>query len=606
MSERHSRKLWSIRRIISYCRWLILWPWNAVLDQCGFVGDAVAERSAKLEKASSTGRVPQIPTASSFGPIRKLARFVSVVVCLPFSVLRYLVQLVNKGLKRRAFGVIGAIVSFPFRELFYLVGLIRDDLDGRRSYRIYLRSVPALAAGVMAIAAVVGTYAVRIRSDEVAYYQGHAERALEARELPKAQLCFGRLLDADGANPAWSYGLALAAEASGEDARCRIMMDRLAPASRAGYGPAHGWQARRLLANEPIVVSDVYRAQAQLLRALKDDPENLDLNLLLAKVLLNTNQARDAERILAPIIARRPEFRLLLAQLYAARGAKKEARAAARVARDYFAGRVSANPHDAQNRLRWAESFALLDDYAAAANAIEQGLSLDDSPALHTALAEVYVAWSDARLDGPGRTAAERVGLIDRALAENPWNISAVRKLLLLAKGPDAEAKPALALLAKLENADGMPAQMHFMFGTDYWNAGKSEQARRHFEAAYQLEPTAAANANNFAWALAHSEPLDLAGALKIINAALKSTPGQLNLLDTRGRILAKMDRWQDARLDFEQLAKTRSNDPAIHRTLAECYARLGMNAMAEVYGGQPASDPALPQLGSESGQTPN
>jgi Flp pilus assembly protein TadD len=110
---------------------------------------------------------------------------------------------------------------------------------------------------------------------------------------------------------------------------------------------------------------------------------------------------------------------------------------------------------------------------------------------------------------------------------------------------------------------------------------GQAEEARRHCEQAYKLAPHLAGSANNLAWMLAHADPPDLPQALTLVNGALERVPGNASFLDTRGHVLAKMGRWQEALADLELVLRERPDNPALHRILAECYRHLGQQEMA-------------------------
>src|SRR5438445_652901 len=76
--------------------------------------------------------------------------------------------------------------------------------------------------------------------------------------------------------------------------------------------------------------------------------------------------------------------------------------------------------------------------------------------------------------------------------------------------------------------------------------------ARTHLEQAFRLAPQEGLVANNLAWLLAQPPSPDLPRALALIDSVLARWPDQPNYLETRGQILVKLQRWNEALADLE------------------------------------------------------
>src|SRR5262249_58618903 len=124
---------------------------------------------------------------------------------------------------------------------------------------------------------------------------------------------------------------------------------------------------------------------------------------------------------------------------------------------------------------------------------------------------------------------------------------------------------------------------------------GQPAEARVDLEQAFKLAPDLPAVANNLAWLLANDSRPDLPRALELVNVALKHSPKELNFRDTRGRILAKLGRWQEALEDLEAALPGSPNNPGLHRALADAYEHLGDPAMAAKHRGL-AEEKATPK----------
>ncbi len=174
----------------------------------------------------------------------------------------------------------------------------------------------------------------------------------------------------------------------------------------------------------------------------------------------------------------------------------------------------------------------------------------------------------------------------------------------------------ARALIHTLLAEGKSPASLHLILGVDAWQSGRAAEALAHWEQSYQLSPHMAVVANNLAWALAHPQPLDLRGAiatfsaigplpaqtavaaglggpllrtpgpdlpraLGIADSVVKRFPTNVRFRDTRGHILLKMGRWQEAVADLVVALPEVPNKRETHRALAEGHRQLGMNALA-------------------------
>ena len=97
-----------------------------------------------------------------------------------------------------------------------------------------------------------------------------------------------------------------------------------------------------------------------------------------------------------------------------------------------------------------------------------------------------------------------------------------------------------------------------------------------------RLAPESPIVLNNLAWSLAFGGKPELDRALKLIDAALAKGPGDPRIRDTRGRILAKQQRWSDAIVDLEACAKSQDGVADFHSVIAEVYEHLNLAELAE------------------------
>lgn len=123
---------------------------------------------------------------------------------------------------------------------------------------------------------------------------------------------------------------------------------------------------------------------------------------------------------------------------------------------------------------------------------------------------------------------------------------------------------------------------MHLLVGSSLVADGRWNDARRHLEQAYRLNSRLPSLLNQLAWALAHGEHTDLDRALRLAEIAVRLANGHPEMRATRGRILAALERWQEALTDLEAVLLSGVEQAELHATLARVYLALGDPEMAE------------------------
>ena len=99
-----------------------------------------------------------------------------------------------------------------------------------------------------------------------------------------------------------------------------------------------------------------------------------------------------------------------------------------------------------------------------------------------------------------------------------------------------------------------------------------------------QHEPNVPTILNNLAIAIAEMKEGDLEKALSLIDIALTKLPKHAYFLETRGQILVKLKRWQEAISDLEVALEAKELRPAIYPSLAIAYAKIGAIDLTRVY----------------------
>ena len=230
-------------------------------------------------------------------------------------------------------------------------------------------------------------------------------------------------------------------------------------------------------------------------------------------------------------------------------------------------------------RLAFAAWMAELDE---AEKILQDGLATSDDASLHQSLTQVYLAMAD-RVDandlrelGEASGAAGQGAASDAGRSRGGQSAGDVRALFGTAGacGASSTAGPS-----------GSRAVARNRAPVGGGNGGRRRPLGTgglHLEQAYRLDSRLPALLNHLAWALTQGETPDLERALRLADEAVKLAADQPQMRAVRGRILARLQRWQDALTDLEAVLADSEEPDGLHAVLAEVYTALGDTEMAE------------------------
>ena len=451
-----------------------------------------------------------------------------------------------------------------------------------RPYRRLWMSIPALVA----VAAGVGFCLVLAIWTSVATgarYSAVASRALAARDFQTARIASQRLLlSGAGTREQSLFQLALAKSGLGQAQEASALLNLAAPLDKPGYAPAHLLVARGLLAGTNQTGQAVKDAESHLNHALTLDPMLIEAKELLGWLYFQKHEWNSANECLLAVVSARPSVALTLAALAKVRGDDDGMRHWAKSAAKYYREKVEkAKTESPPDRLAWVRAVAMQEDYAEAIRILEEGRKRSGSQVYASALAELYASSAEHLVRQEPRNLVSRLKLVQRGLECEPKNIRLLKLLLALSHLEGPEANSAREALTKMLAEGGSSPMLHFILGSDAWDRGEKEEARKHFTLAFELAPDLPVVANNMALLLALGNPPDLPQALAIAQLLVEKFPDQPHFRDTRGQVLVKLGRWDDAVKDLEYALPRLNDKSATHTALAQVYENLGLRDLA-------------------------
>ena len=178
---------------------------------------------------------------------------------------------------------------------------------------------------------------------------------------------------------------------------------------------------------------------------------------------------------------------------------------------------------------------------------------------LNTAFARASVGLFDQRYqDETFNDVNAALNLLNDALQVSSFSGNVLNKLTDIAVDPEnrfskAASQNVASLLAR-GNTNAKVA-IYGMLGTKFLGRNNLADARTNLERAYSLSQTNPIVLNNLALTLVRKRPVtkeNAERALRLVEDFLKASPDNANGLSTRGEVFVALERWEDARADFE------------------------------------------------------
>ena len=448
-----------------------------------------------------------------------------------------------------------------------------------RDFRLLLGAIPALLL-FCPLAYCMVRVSFQSPVATASRYRKAAMEAREAKRFDEAQLCLRKVQQLGMFAESSQYDMAVTAAAQGKMADAIDTMQSLV--DEYEYYPARLWLVQKLLSGDVIKdPEDAFSAaQAHLDAVLRIDSRDLGARYLQANLWARSGKAAEAVQVLTEISREYPPANVLLATIQRRQGQGRDAQERLKMALDFFEKRSQDGDMSTQEYRSWAMALAEAGSVEEAERRLDEGLERhsteDNFPA--------EVAGSLAQL--AARVGAfqprEYLRLLKRAIALDPKD-EYLLSLTYTAEQP-ATQQETLAFLAERAKVAPLPVEVETALGVMAYQRQDFVEAREHFERVVDQDQTNAGAANNLAWLLSETDPVDLERALKYSSLAVQYAPERAEYRDTLGQILVKLRRWNDAAQQLELAVNGMTETAATHRSLAAVYEQLGNRELAAAH----------------------
>jgi tetratricopeptide (TPR) repeat protein len=474
------------------------------------------------------------------------------------------------------------LIWYPFAAL----GGFAHAWLSTRSFRQILWGLPVLLV-LLPLVAIAGWTQWRGHDSIVSQYRLAIDEAREKKDFVRVDLFEKKLAQLGVATQFAEYQTALALAQDGKETEAYERIRRLAPAERPGYPPAHLWIIQRLLDGK-LEVSDEKRSQ--LAKVHLEHLQTLgakgpDVDVLRAIWFWQNQQPEEAARLLEPLASRWLDAAVMRMKIHVSLNRPDDARADARWVRSHMERRAQRRQAPLPHELRdWLFAEQLLNNLPKAHSLAEEWLKAEPgSKDARMVLAELSQRLFDQALAAPDPDAERLAVLFVQAaeLAEDPQRLQQLVAALYRLRRNFPVADEVVTRVVESPRATSAILEA---VGTVAATAGEFGQAKEFLQRAIKKDARNSIAWNNYAWILLQEPQGDAQAALDAVNKALEIRPDEFRYRETRGQVLVRMGRWQEAVLDLEYAANGMPESRDIHLALAKAYDALGEKQLAQVH----------------------
>lgn len=450
-----------------------------------------------------------------------------------------------------------------------------------RQFRSLLYGSPALITFLVA-SYVFASCLLRPAGITTEQYKTAGRKAVLNEQYEVAKLYLQRAVELGLHDAETLFDMAKTAEKTKDYVRMQAIMQQLAPDDHPVHASSHLWKATELLTKKKRTREELKLAIIHLEYVLSLRPQNANAHTLLGELYLQMRLFRDAVPHLNAVVTQRPQLTLSLAKAYKYSGETTKAVSAGEMAEVYFSRRSINFPYDHNARLKWADSLMFLERYQEATQVLNDGIKLEDDERFHFGLARTYIAWADSFELDSDRQRQQKLQLLTAGLHANPNEMLLFDRLMPILSYKDETSQEAEQFLLDTVSTGQALGVCHLLLGSNAFLKKNTPQADFHLEQAIKHMPTAPIVANNLAWYLTFTDSPNLDRALALIEPVITQFPDGHEYHETRGQILLRQGKWEEAISDLEFALPQCLNRPQTHDALSVAYDKIGNALLAK------------------------
>lgn len=505
---------------------------------------------------------------------------------------RSLVDRLFIGPFRRLGGFLAWALQLPFRliaDFFRFMGQTIALWWKGRDRRSFLWGMPVflLTSCVVYLVIVNSSYSDDQRYDD---YLKAAQSAFTGGKYPQARLLYDRVISIRKDDQESLFHLAIAAGQSGNLERSSVIIAQLAPDERPVYGPAHYERALAILNQKSVHPAIIMmNALPQLLHTVARVPLHQKAHEYLANIYFAQQKIEKSIEHYRLIVENNPSYHLQLAKAYALNGDIEKSRSQANLSEKYHRDKLVQNPQDQAVRISLADCQMFLEKYQTSVQTLLEGLPWGSTPELQSAIARVYIAWSDSLPSKTIKNRRERFSKLSEALNYDIRDLILFDRILNILNWGDALSEEAREILKKNITSGDVPTHAvslsHLILGTEAGQDGDLKQATFHLTQAQKINASSELVANNLAWYMAVKPDSDLRLALEIIDQTINNSKNIMpHFYDTKGLILYKMGKFESALDQYLLAIQGLKDDADYHERVSMAYEKLNQDELAKVH----------------------
>ncbi len=417
-------------------------------------------------------------------------------------------------------------------------------------------------------------------------YRAAVATAREAKTFDRMQL-FERKLAQLGVNTdATTFYTALSQARDGQIDDAYQRMCTIAPVDHPGYANAHCWIIQQILLDHVKIPGEKGNAlvDAHFRQLASLGAKGPDIDLLRAFWLTRCDKPAEAADLLAPLVHTHPSAAIERMRLDVLLTHEDDARKDATLVEDFMEqSKRKGKSLTADDYQAWCVAEDILARYGRMQTIAEEWLKVDpanqDARAMLSRLRVQRLAQSlDDASANPDQLAADiRQGF--PAVDTSPEVRKQVSELYR-----KRSVNPSLKqAFDQLVQAHDLPPALADVLGTTAAAEEDWAPAETLLEQVVRQMPNNAVARNNLAYVLLKRNG-DLQRALAAATFAVQSDASNFHFRETRGQILVKLRRWQEAIDDLEFAVNGIPRGSAIHEALATAYEAVGNRQLAAVH----------------------